>query len=330
MSIRPLSIQLATDETVTEAGAVLRAGRLVAFPTETVYGLGADATNGQAVAGIFAAKGRPSFNPLIVHVADLEAAEKIGVFNTHARALAETFWPGPLSIVVAQRHDNGIADLATAGLTTIALRVPAHPTALALLRATGRPIAAPSANRSGRVSPTAAAHVAGDFSAAVVGLILDAGATSVGLESTVVDASGATVCLLRPGAVTAAQLEAVVGPISRAFDGGNAPTSPGQLASHYAPRALVRLNALTLQPDEALLAFGPTLPEHAGAVFNLSPTADLVEAAANLFAALRTLDATGARSIAVMPIPTAGLGEAINDRLVRAAAPRPPTGETDA
>jgi L-threonylcarbamoyladenylate synthase len=319
-----MTIHTATPDAISDAAQRLRRGELVAFPTETVYGLGADATNGRAVARIFSAKGRPSFNPLIVHVTDLVAAERIGVFNAHARALAAAFWPGPLSIVVPQRPGNGIADLATAGLETIALRVPSHPVARALLTACDCPVAAPSANRSGHVSPTAAAHVAGEFAPDVLACILDGGATDVGLESTVADATGATVCLLRPGAVTAAMLEAIVGPISRSLDGGDAPISPGQLASHYAPRAAVRLNVVAPRATDSLLAFGPSVPAHSGPVLNLSPAGDLVEAAANLFAALRALDASGAATIAVMPIPAHGLGEAINDRLRRAAAPRAP------
>jgi L-threonylcarbamoyladenylate synthase len=318
MTVRP-----ATPQFIADAAARLRDGALVAFPTETVYGLGADATNGQAVARIFAAKGRPSFNPLIVHVTDLAAAETIGEFNDQARALAHAFWPGPLSIVVPQRRGNIIADLATAGLGTVAIRVPSHPVAQALLKAATFAIAAPSANRSGHVSPTSAAHVAADFMPDALTLILDAGASTVGLESTVVDASCKPVRLLRPGAVTVAQLESLVGPITRALDGGDAPVSPGQLASHYAPRAAVRLNALDPQAGEALLAFGARIPAHGGTTLNLSASGDLIEAAANLFAALRALDASGVSAIAVMPIPGTGLGEAINDRLKRAAAPRP-------
>ena len=317
-----MSIRSATADAIAAAALSLRDGRLVAFPTETVYGLGADATNGRAVAQIFAAKGRPSFNPLIVHVSDLAAAERIGRFDSRARALAHAYWPGPLSIVVQRRAGCGIAELTTAGLSTVAIRVPQHATARALLDACVVPIAAPSANRSGHVSPTNAAHVAADIAPGVLAMILDAGVSVVGLESTVVDASGDGIRLLRPGAVTAAQLELIVGPVQRALDPGDAPMSPGQLASHYAPRAGVRLDVTTPRTGEALLAFGPHIPAHVGAVFNLSPTGDLIEAAANLFAALRTLDASGATVIAVMPIPSSGLGEAINDRLRRAAAPR--------
>ncbi len=315
---------------MAQAAAHLRAGRLVAFPTETVYGLGADATNGLAVAGIFEVKGRPRFNPLIVHVADLAAAERLGVFNALARRLAEAIWPGPLTLVVAKQPSCAIADLATAGLETVALRVPAHPIALALIRAAGCPVAAPSANRSGHVSPTRAAHVLADLGDRPA-MILDGGATGVGVESTVADASGAVLRLLRPGGLTAEDIERVTGtPLIRAThdadaiesDGDPAPASPGLLASHYAPRARVRLNAVATQPGEAMLAFGPTTAAHAGPLINLSAAGDLHEAAVNLFAALRDLDATGAAAIAVMPIPSHGLGEAINDRLRRAAAGR--------
>jgi L-threonylcarbamoyladenylate synthase len=317
MPIRP-----ATPEAIAEAARALRQGCLVAFPTETVYGLGADATNGRAVAQIFAAKGRPSFNPLIVHVTGLAAAERLGVFDARARSLAFAYWPGPLSIVVPQRAGNGIADLATAGLSTVAIRVPSHPVAHALLVACGVPVAAPSANRSGHVSPTSASHVDADFLPGILAAILDAGASTVGLESTVVETHGDGVRLLRPGAVTVAQLDATAGPVQRMTDATDAPVSPGQLASHYAPRAAVRLNVTAPKPGEALLAFGLHVPSHTGAILNLSPSGDLIEAAANLFAALRMLDASGAATIAVMPIPHNGLGEAINDRLTRAAAPR--------
>lgn len=300
----------------------IRAGRLVAFPTETVYGLGADATNGEAVARIFAAKGRPSFNPLIVHVATFEAAEKLGIFSDAARRLANAFWPGPLTIVVQRQPGTPISDLVSAGLTTLALRMPDHKVAQALLAACERPLAAPSANRSGHVSATSARHVADDLGNAV-SMILDGGATEHGVESTVVDATGDGIALLRPGAVTAEALERVVGtPLKRSLIDPLAPVSPGQLQSHYAPKAGIRLNANRVEPGEALLAFGADAPETSGPVINLSARGDLIEAAANLFASLRTLDATGVETIAVMPIPAQGLGEAINDRLARAAAPR--------
>ena len=319
MSVRP-----ADSAAIQEAGQLIRAGALVAFPTETVYGLGADATNGRAVAAIFEAKGRPRFNPLIVHVPDLAGAERIALLPECARKLAAAFWPGPLTLVARRRPDADISDLVSAGLDTLALRVPAHPVAQALLAAADRPIAAPSANRSGRVSPTRAQHVADDLTGRV-GMILDAGATAHGLESTVLDATDdRSITLLRPGAVPRAAIEAVLG---EALADGPAsddahPTSPGQLASHYAPNAVLRLNARDVRPGEALLAFGSDVPATTGASINLSRRGDLGEAAANLFAALRDLDRTGVAAIAVMPIPEHGLGEAINDRLRRAAAPR--------
>ncbi len=319
MSVRP-----ADSAAIEEAGRLIRAGALVAFPTETVYGLGADATNGRAVAAIFEAKGRPRFNPLIVHVPTLAGAEKIAVLSEAARTLADAFWPGPLTLVLKRRADAGISDLVSAGLDTLAVRVPGHPVAQALLAAADRPLAAPSANRSGRVSPTRAQHVADDLGDRV-GLILDGGATVHGLESTVLDASGGdAVVLLRPGAVPRDAIEAVLGrPLADGPASDDAhPTSPGQLASHYAPNAALRLNARDVRPGEALLAFGSDVPATAGASINLSPTGDLIEAAAGLFAALRDLDRTGVATIAVMPIPEHGLGEAINDRLRRAAAPR--------
>lgn len=318
--------------TKADAGAVaaaarhLAAGRLVAFPTETVYGLGADATNGEAVARIFAAKGRPSFNPLIVHVLDVAAAERLAVVPPLARRLAATFWPGPLTLVLARRPDCAASDLVSAGLDTIALRAPDHPVARALIAAAGLPIAAPSANRSGHVSSTRAEHVAADLGDSVA-MILDAGPAAYGLESTVLDARGDHIVLLRPGAIPAATIEAALGIVlartapATTSGGAPAPHSPGQLESHYAPRARVRLDATAVNDGEALLAFGQPLP-CSGPVLNLSPGSDTIEAAANLFAALRALDATGAASIAVMPIPMGGLGEAINDRLRRAAVGR--------
>lgn len=307
---------------ISRAGELIRAGQLVAFPTETVYGLGADASNGEAVARIFAAKARPRFNPLIVHVASLEACERLAHVDTRARALARHFWPGPLTLVLPRRAASGLCDLVSAGLDTVAIRVPAHPVAQALLAAAQRPIAAPSANRSGHVSPTLARHVEADLGERVA-MILDAGATTLGLESTVVTLTQTGVVMLRPGSITPDDLEAATGePVTRALDGGDTPLSPGQLASHYAPRARVVLDAAPPEPGAALLAFGPMVPAHDAAMINLSPQGDLIEAAANLFAALRALDATGAATIAVMPIPTQGLGEAINDRLQRAAAAR--------
>jgi L-threonylcarbamoyladenylate synthase len=306
------------EEAIAEAARILRAGGLVAFPTETVYGLGADATNGTAVARIFEAKGRPRFNPLIAHVASLEAARDLVEFNGGALALAEKFWPGPLTLVLPLRNGaaHPVSAIVTAGLDTLAVRAPAHPAARALLAAAGVPIAAPSANLSGRVSPTCAHHVEEDLGDAVE-MILDGGATQAGLESTIVAFSPAPT-LLRPGGLAREDIEATLR--CRLQDYRDAGVvSPGQLASHYAPRARLRLNATGREPGEVLLAFGPGAPEDA---LNLSPEGDLREAAANLFAYLRELDAQGPARIAVMPIPRHGLGEAINDRLGRASAPR--------
>lgn len=318
-----MAVVPATEAAISRAGELIRSGELVAFPTETVYGLGADATNGKAVARVFAAKGRPRFNPLIVHVASLAVCQQLAVLDAHASTLAQRFWPGPLTLVLPKRAGAGLSDLVTAGLDTVAIRIPAHPVAQALLTAANRPIAAPSANRSGHVSPTLARHVETDLGSRVA-MILDAGATTHGLESTVVTVTAAEIILLRPGSVTPADLEAATGLlVTRAIDGGETPLSPGQLASHYAPRARVVLNAVRPQPGAALLAFGPAVLEHDAAMINLSPKGDLIEAAANLFAAMRALDATGAATIAVMPIPAHGLGEAINDRLQRAAAAKP-------
>lgn len=318
-----MAIVKASETAIREAAVLLRAGRLVAFPTETVYGLGADATNGRAVAAIFEAKGRPRFNPLIVHVPDLAAAERLVKLTPTARRLAERFWPGPLTLVLRRRAEGAVSDLVTAGLDSLAVRVPSHPVAQALLRETGRPLAAPSANRSGHVSPTRAEHVAVDLGDRVA-MILDGGPTEHGLESTVIDATGERPVILRPGAVTAEEIEDLSGyPLARADECVNRPLSPGQLESHYAPRAALRLDASYVGPGETLLAFGPSPPATTGEVINLSPSGDLIEAAANLFSALRALDDAGAQVIAVMPIPAYGLGEAINDRLRRAAAPRP-------
>jgi L-threonylcarbamoyladenylate synthase len=302
---------------IAEAARIVRAGGLVAFPTETVYGLGADATQGQAVARIFEAKGRPRFNPLIVHVADLAAARDLAEFGEDALALARRFWPGPLTLVLPRAAHARVGELVTAGLDTIAIRVPAHPVARALIAAAGVPIAAPSANKSGRVSPTRAEHVADDFGGETL-MILDGGGAEAGLESTIV-ALAPRPTLLRPGAAPRADIEAVLGrPLADPPSGKV--QSPGQLLSHYAPSAALRLDAAGALPGEALLAFGPQAPQDA---LNLSPTGDLREAAANLFAYLRALDAERPSRIAVMPIPAVGLGEAIDDRLRRAAAPRP-------
>ncbi len=316
-----------TPDNIAAAAESLRRGDLVAFPTETVYGLGADATNSRAVARVFEAKGRPRFNPLIAHVADIASAERIAFFPPHARKLAEAFWPGPLTLVLRRRPTAKISDFVTVGLETIAVRVPAHPVALALLAAAEIPIAAPSANRSGHVSPTLASHVIDDLGD-VPAFILDGGPTAHGLESTILDASEPDVVQLRAGALDAEAIERVLGArIRRAAEAvdpatGERPIAPGQLASHYAPGAPLRLDAGDVRPGEALLAFGPGVPRHDGPTINLSPSGDLVEAGANLFAALRTLDAAHPTAIAVMPIPDAGIGEAINDRLRRGAAPR--------
>jgi L-threonylcarbamoyladenylate synthase len=308
-----------TPQAIEAAAKALRGGKLVAFPTETVYGLGADATNGRAVAAIFAAKGRPRFNPLIVHVRDVEAAARLGILTPVGRQLAAAFWPGALSLVMAKRQDCTVADLAMAGLDTIAVRVPSHPIAQALLRAVDRPIAAPSANLSGHVSPTTAAHVDADLGKRVA-MILDGGATSVGLESTVVDVTGDEPMILRLGGVAREDIARVLGRAIVVAEGNpEKPASPGMLARHYAPVTRLRLYAHEARNGEALLAFGGAVAKHSGPMINLSATGDLTEAAANLFSALRALDASGAATIAVMPIPEEGLGEAINDRLRRAA-----------
>lgn len=302
---------------VRAAADLIRAGSLVAFPTETVYGLGADAGNGAAVARIFEAKGRPRFNPLIVHLPDLAAARAIAALPEPAQALAEAFWPGPLTLVVPLKPDSALSPLVTAGLGTVALRVPAHPLARALLWAAGRPVAAPSANPSGRISPTTADHVKAGLGGRIAA-VLDGGPTSVGVESTIVGFDPGPV-LLRPGGLPAEAIETALGaPLAQPATGAT-PNAPGQLASHYAPRAALRLNATAPAPGERLLGFGPVK----GATLNLSPTGDLHEAAANLFGHLHRLDRNGDAPIAVSPIPETGLGLAINDRLRRAAAPRP-------
>ena len=310
---------------ITRAARLLQEGGLVAFPTETVYGLGGDATNDRAVAAIFEAKGRPQFNPLISHVLDAAEAQRFVDWNDTADKLAARFWPGPLTFVLPRAKGSTIALLATAGLDTVAIRAPSHPVAQALIRAAGRPIAGPSANRSGAVSPTQAAHVAESLGDRV-SLILDGGPCLVGVESTVLDLSANRPTLLRPGGATREAIEAVIGPIaiSDALPSGDTPrTSPGQLESHYAPARPVRLGATTVGSDEGLLAFGPTPPTGAMLTYNLSPTGNLAEAAANLFAQMRALDRPGIGRIAVMPIPETGLGLAINDRLRRAAAGDP-------
>ena len=307
------------DRAIQEAAGILKTGGLVAFPTETVYGLGAIATNDRAVSRIFTAKQRPLHNPLICHVLDRSAASPLVVWNDAASALAERFWPGPLTLVVTREPSAPLSPLVTAGLPTVAVRAPAAPTARRLLEETLLPLAAPSANPSGRVSPTTAAHVAEGLDDAV-DLILDGGPCSVGVESTVVDVSGETPVLLRPGGVARAELEAVVGPLA-AVGADETVRSPGQLASHYAPARPVRLDVTAPAPDEAFLAFGDMAAGGAVSV-NLSPAGDLGEAARNLFAMLRLLDRDDVRAIAVAPIPRDGLGEALNDRLARAAAER--------
>ena len=311
-----------TAQSVAEAATLLRDGKLVAFPTETVYGLGGDATNERAVAAIFEAKGRPQFNPLISHVLDAAAARQFVRWNETADTLAARFWPGPLTLVLPRSEGSTISLLATAGLDTVAIRAPSHPVAQALIRAAGRPVAAPSANRSGAISPTRAEHVAESLGDKVP-MILDGGPCLVGVESTVLDLSTATPTLLRPGGATREAIEAVIGPIalSHAIPSGEAAhKSPGQMQSHYAPARPVRLEATGVAADEGLLAFGPTVPAGAMLTYNLSPTANLGEAAANLFSMMRALDRPGIGRIAVMPIPQTGLGLAINDRLRRAAA----------
>lgn len=304
---------------LTRAAALLQAGGLVAFPTETVYGLGADARQAAAVAGIFAAKGRPRFNPLIVHVADMETAERVAVFSNQARGLAAAFWPGPLTLVLPLRADAGISDLVTAGLETVAVRMPAHPVARGLLTTFGGPLAAPSANPSGKVSPTDAEHVLEGLSGRIAAVV-DGGACPVGVESTILGLDPPT--LLRPGGLDVETLEAALGrPLAYGGDVVT-PNAPGQLVSHYAPGAAVRLAAGDRRAGEILLGFGPG----PAADLSLSASGDLTEAATKLFAMLRVADklarARGATTIAIAPIPETGLGRAINDRLRRAAAPR--------
>lgn len=315
---------------VAVAAAVQRLGNggLVAFPTETVYGLGADAANAEAIARLYQAKGRPAFNPLIAHVSDREAAQRIARFDATAMALAEAFWPGPLTLVLPKAPHCPVADLATAGLDTVAIRVPAHPVARDILRGLGGAIVAPSANLSGHVSPTTAAHVQSDL-AGRIDLIVDGGPVAVGVESTIVGCFE-TPMLLRPGGVPRAAIERVLGrlllrPPEDPEADSDQPLAPGMLASHYAPRTRVRLNAVNIAPGEVLLAFGSTMPagfDKAAAVMNLSERGDPTEAAANLFGYLRALDDKQALAIAVMPVPDDGLGEAINDRLRRAAVPQ--------
>lgn len=321
---RTTRLMAAGTEAIQAAAAVLHAGGLVALPTETVYGLGADATSGEAVARIYEAKARPSFNPLISHVADLAAAQREGLFNADALALARAFWPGPMTLVVPAAPSGTVCALARAGLDSVALRVPAHPVAHQVIAAFGKPVAAPSANRSGRISPTAAAHVMQELEGRC-DLVVDGGACAVGLESTIIDCTGDAPALLRPGSVSREDIERVTGKALRAIEPGGAITAPGMLASHYAPNAKVRLDVTTIEPVEAVLDFGGALGAQAmkaAAYLDLSPHKDLRVAAANLFDMLRRLDESGTARIAVAPIPREGIGEAINDRLARAAAPR--------
>jgi L-threonylcarbamoyladenylate synthase len=321
MTAEPATRVLRADPAAIEAAACcLAAGGLVAFPTETVYGLGAAAGNGAAIARLYTAKGRPRFNPLIAHVADVTAARRCGRFDSAAEQLAAAFWPGPLTLVLSKQADCGVAHLALAGLDSVAVRVPAHPVALALLAAFKEPVVAPSANRSGHVSPTSAVHVLADLRGRIE-LVLDGGNCPIGVESTVVACVGAP-RLLRPGGLPRDEIERVIG---RALDiaptADEKPLAPGMLSSHYAPKARLRLNASEAEPGEALLAFGAA-PASDALTLNLSPRGDLIEAATNLFSHLRALDASGAKTVAVMRVPRKGLGEAINDRLARAAAPR--------
>ena len=309
---------------IARAAALLRASERVAFGTETDYGLGGDATSERALAAIFAAKERPRFNPLICHYADAEAAFAHVAASPLARRLGAAFWPGPLTLVLARAQKCPVALLASAGLDTLAVRVPAHPAALALLRAAGVPVAAPSANRSGQMSPTSAGHVLAELDGRIAA-VLDSGPCPVGVESTVLDLSNERTVLLRPGGVTREAIEALIGPLDAPEPSASGLRSPGMLRSHYAPRHALRLGARAVSPDEALLAFGPPLVG-AAITYNLSEAGDLAEAAARLFAGLRWLDAEaarrGLRGIAAMAVPEAGLGVAIADRLRRAAAPR--------
>ncbi len=322
MTAEPGTRVLKADPTAVEpAVRCLCQGGLVAFPTETVYGLGADARNGEAVTRLYAAKGRPSFNPLIAHVANAEAARRLGLFDTAAERLAAAFWPGPLTLVLPKLANCPVADLALAGLDSVAVRVPAHPLAHALLDAFDGPVVAPSANRSGHVSPTSAAHVLADLRGRI-DMVLDGGPCTVGVELTIVACLGKP-ALLRPGGVARELIERVLGhALALPAAAQAAPLAPGMLDSHYAPKAQLRLDVQAPRAGEAFLAFGPDAPAASGMSLNLSPRGDLIEAAARLFSHLRALDASGAASIAVMKVPHEGLGEAINDRLKRAAAPR--------
>ncbi|MBT3238506.1 MAG: threonylcarbamoyl-AMP synthase [Rhodospirillaceae bacterium] len=307
-------LKTATPEAIAEAAEAIGAGRLVAFPTETVYGFGCDARNDAAVAAVYDAKQRPQFNPLIIHFTDQQSAMDAVVFNDIATKLSDAFWPGALTLVLPRSEDCTVSLLASAGLDTLAVRVPNHPIAHTLIEASGSPIAAPSANRSGEISPTTAGHVLDGLGDAV-DIILDGGPCTVGLESTVVDLSTDAPTLLRPGGICQEDIEDIIGPLAIAGSDDDAPKSPGQMSRHYAPRIPLRLNAETANTGEALLAFGSGAKRRAA---NLSRSGDLKEAAANLFAMIRMLDQPGFNGIAVMPIPDEGLGRAINDRLKRA------------
>ncbi len=317
-----INIDTADAQAIAEAGRVIRAGGLVAFPTETVYGLGADATNDRAVAALFSVKQRPKFNPLIVHVHDAKAAARVARFDERAQALAAKFWPGPLTMVLPRLDDANVSWLASAGLQTIALRVPDHPVALAMFAAAGCPVVAPSANRSGSISPTAAEHVVQSLNDGP-DLILDGGSCHIGVESTIISLAGDVPQLLRPGGIPSESIEVEIGPVAPPPDDHTVVLGPGMLESHYAPDRPVRMNATELMPGEVLLAFGSRVPLTYCNGLNLSADGDLEEAAANLFAMLRELDRREFKAIAVMPIPDRGLGRALNDRLRRAAAPRP-------
>lgn len=319
-----MTIQSVNNDVIAKAAEILKSGGCVAIPTETVYGLAGDATNADAVAKIFDIKGRPSFNPLISHFADVKHVMEYVDLTTHAKALASAFWPGPLTMIAKRRRTCVISDKTCAGLDTIAVRVPAHPTAQKIIRAAGVPLAAPSANKSGEISPTSAIHVAHSLGDKAPLIIAD-GVSSVGLESTVVDMSGDKPVILRPGAITADQISDVLGcQIGVDLGSHDTPKSPGQLLKHYAPNKPIRLKAFDLKDNEALLAFGstkfmPVSKTHQNHLLNLSEIGDLYEAAGNLFDYMRRLDQTDATSIAVMDIPKIGIGLAINDRLQRAA-----------
>jgi L-threonylcarbamoyladenylate synthase len=311
-------------EDIMQAAGNLIAGGLVAFPTETVYGLGADATHPEAVARLYAAKGRPHFNPLITHAASIEEAFRLGEFDVTARDLAQAFWPGPLTLVVPALPGSPVCELARAGLQSIAIRVPNHAVARSLITAAGRPIVAPSANRSGGVSPSLAEHVLSDLDG-VIDALIDGGAAAIGVESTILGCLDGRITMLRPGGIPRAVIESVLGSPVHGIEGdGEAPLAPGRLASHYAPAHRLRLDATSVRAGEAFLAFGLPVPEGAqpALTLNLSEAQDLTEAAANLYRHLRALDRLAENGIAVAPVPDIGVGEAIRDRLMRAAAPR--------